>query len=604
MQTLNDKGAVAWKSTGDPFLDLFANNNLTVDSCLTAANYQTLIMTINKALSANVELFLKLMKYTRSIDDGKGAKLMYYLMISILRHHLLPANESTYLNILDWSHECNKDLLHLGHINYKFSHRKRQTVPEVKLYAKYLRQLLENILQDQTKLPSGSLLTLKYINTGHFRRLSQFIWDQVGVFDLSIYHPTTDNGKYIHQLLLKTSGSVTNKVARLIKTRYHEDLNLLDKLFQGSFPDGSKIEHHSSVESERVAELLGKCAAKCGEKTRLTIKKYQKDGVTDTLHQVLIDGFLEHQRRIKEKKLRVKVHGLDLADKCMEYFTNSDTDDVILEAQLVEIAAKLRNELTMIGGAKQVRKIGQKLNLIVDQSGSMDGKPLNAALFQALMFWEVFKVKKVYFFADSVRVLDLPEVNGMCSKIKHLYTHSTGTTNLQSVFDHLVANGDSAEVKMNLILTDGDCDPNYHVNNPFQTALVHFSKHMYCVFNLKEESLSFPYLDTDPRVCYISGHNPSVINSVIKSLAVAIKNGVQINPTMILSESLSKFDTSSLGVNLTVTDDTTINPQFYQELSVSMNRNVPKKSVPKPNVAEWKSPTCISESTDSDSDSD
>lgn len=69
--------------------------------------------------------------------------------------------------------------------------------------------------------------------------------------------------------------------------------------------------------------------------------------------------------------------------------------------------------------------------------------------------------------------------------------------------------------KMNLILTDGDCDPIGSHKNPFQNVLDDFPQHMYCVFNLGEDSLAFPYLDKDPRVCYISGHNPAIINSVI-----------------------------------------------------------------------------------------
>jgi hypothetical protein len=132
---------------------------------------------------------------------------------------------------------------------------------------------------------------------------------------------------------------------------------------------------------------------------------------------------------------------------------------------------------------------------------------------------------------------------------------------------------------------------------------------MFCVFNLKEESLAFPYLDTDPRVCYISGSNPTVIDSVIRSLAVAIKDNVQINPTMILHESLNKFDTSMLCLNVAFTDDSS--SHHYMELYSAMGRNVPKKSTPKPLSdhleAKWKPATLISDTesdTDTDTDSD
>jgi hypothetical protein len=101
---------------------------------------------------------------------------------------------------------------------------------------------------------------------------------------------------------------------------------------------------------------------------------------------------------------------------------------------------------------------------------------------------------------------------------------------------------------------------------------------MYCVFNLKEEKLAFPYRMDDSRVCYISGHNPSVIKSVIKCLAKAVNEHTQINPTMILEEALKTFDTSSLHVSLSVTDDTKTNSTFYTELYNSLLKNVPPKS--------------------------
>jgi hypothetical protein len=564
MQIHNAKGAPAWKSTGNPFLDLFANNNLTVESCV--STFSLLVETIVDALGRDTDTFLKLMKYTRNVNHGKGSKLMYYMMVSVLRRHLLPVSCDEYMRALEWSHECNKDILHLGHINYQLC---QIEMPEIKLYASHLRALLECILRDVTNW-SIDLLYLKYINTGHFSHLSKLIWRAVGKFDMNLYHPVTENGQFIMRLLAQTGGCVTNKAARLIKTRFHQDLHLLDRLFQGFFPDGTPICETTGEEYKLVADLLGKCATKCGMHAIACIEGYTKPA--EGFKAVLIKGLKEHQQRIRDNKTKVKVHGVDLSDRCMEFY-NGSVEDPLLEAQLTELAATLRTSLASIGGLRKLKKLGQKLNVIIDHSGSMEGKPLNSALYQTLMYWEVFKIKKVYFFSDTVRVVELPEIAGMCAKIKHLYILCQGSTNLQSVFDHLMTETDINTVKMNLVLTDGDCDPDHETSNPFHTALVHFPNHMFCVYNLKQEALAFPYLETDSRVCYISGNNPALIGNVIKCMAIALKNEIQISPTMILQESLSKFDTSTLGIEQIEIKTT----ETYQDRYASVVRNTPKK---------------------------
>lgn len=597
MQVLNNKGSIAWKSTGDPFLDLFANNNLTVDSCLSSIEqFREMSATINHALTSNLGLFLKLMKYTRSIDHGKGEKLMYYIMMSIFCHHCLKNNnEDLYPKVLSWSYECKKDILHLCRINTTLDLSRRGIISALTIYAEGLHKLIESILNDQVKLESGSLLWLKYINTGHFKRLSHLIWSIVEPFDVKQYHPKSSDGQYIHHLLTQTSGHITNRVARLIKSRYHEPLHLLDKLFQGCLPNGTNL-NNTPIIVDQVSMLLGQCAAKCGEKSRKTIKKYQSQPIKTTNQQILVDGLIKYVNMVKEQKIRVKVHGLDLADQCMDYFQNQ-AENPVLEAQLRETVTKLRQELKSLVSSKKLRKIGSKLNVIIDYSGSMEGTPLNSALLQALIFWEIFHIKNVYMFADQLMVVDLPIIKDMCPKIKYLYTKSGGSTNLQSVFDHLVSKGNPEEIKMNLILTDGDCDPNYRSNSPFQTALTYFPKHMFCVFNLKEKSLAFPYLMDDPRVCYISGHNPSIINGVIKCLAIAVNNGIQLNPTMILEESLKSFDIP-FPIEMIPIDDTTSNPDYYQKLYHSLNRNVPKNTIVNPEQCD------ISPNSESNSESE
>ena len=355
----------AWVSTGDPFLDLYANNHLTVESCLGSFEvFHQLVKSINQALCQNPTLFVKLVKYIRSIEQGKGGKLMYYLMMSIYRHHDLLM--SSYPSVLEWSYQCKKDLLHLGHINFHPAQ-----LPELQLYATHLHDLLEALLQDKP-IEAGGLLWIKYINTGHFEKLSKLVWKRVNRFDMTQYHPTSADGQWIAQLL-GSNGRITNKMTRQIKTHFHQQLHLLDDLYSDRFPDGTVMgtAGHFDQETLRVADLLGQCASKCGEKMRQTVKRY----MMEQTHPVLVTGTSIYQSRIKMKLVKLNVHGLDLTEKCMTYFENHDyLIDEILEAQLREFTDQLKAEIGNVGQ--------QHLNVIVDQSGSMKGKPLNSALFQ------------------------------------------------------------------------------------------------------------------------------------------------------------------------------------------------------------------------------
>ena len=111
------------------------------------------------------------------------------------------------------------------------------------------------------------------------------------------------------------------------------------------------------------------------------------------------------------------------------------------------------------------------------------------------MLWEVLDLKRIYFFADSVTCCELKPFDRMCHKIIHLYRRVLGSTNLQAIFDQLAIEKDNGDdvPKMNLILTDGDCDPNKMGHNPFNDALIRFPKDTFCVYNLKSEALAFPY---------------------------------------------------------------------------------------------------------------
>jgi hypothetical protein len=58
------------------------------------------------------------------------------------------------------------------------------------------------------------------------------------------------------------------------------------------------------------------------------------------------------------------------------------------------------------------------------------------------------------------------------------------------------------------------------------------------VINVKLEKLNFPYIDIDPKVCYLTGNNPKTINGLIKSMIISTRDKIPITPDLILTHSL------------------------------------------------------------------
>jgi hypothetical protein len=111
MQTLNNKNADAYSSTNSNLLDLFCYNKKI--SNMDYDNFKNLITTIINAKNENLPLFIKLLKFHRLINSGNGIKNIYTLCMMVLRLE----EPEIYKNVLEWSHECNKDILRLDRIN-------------------------------------------------------------------------------------------------------------------------------------------------------------------------------------------------------------------------------------------------------------------------------------------------------------------------------------------------------------------------------------------------------------------------------------------------------------------------------------------------------
>lgn len=585
-QCLNNKGAIGLKSTGNNFLDLFANNyknllncNANSDSGLSDMDFKSLYTTCLNAMFENIDLYLKMIKYTRSIKFGKGEKVSYFLMIIILKMLCIELNEAElYKKILYWTHECRKDIMHIAKMQYSVSFLNY----ECELYSENVKSLIHSILSDQ-KLNSGDLLWLKYINTPHFSQISKMIWKLIPPFDINKYNPITNNGQQILKLLNTCNGKISNKIARQIKSYFHSELNLVDKIFQGYLPDGSTIEC-TTEHAEMISKLLEKCASLCNKKTIKTINKFDN---RNDYHSTLVNGLTIYKNNINKNKSKIKVLSSSMSDECMDYYikfeNNKQFEDPILEAQLLKIAEEFKQDILSI---IYDEKYTDNINIIIDQSGSMKGKPLNTALYMGLLLWEVLNIKCIYFFSNYLSILELPTMNGMCKKIEYLYRHATGSTNLQSVFDHLTSTQLDGKNHVNLIMTDCDCDPVNGYNNPFQIALDTLPLHQFCVCNVKETNITFPYRSTSNNVCYLTGNNFSILKHLIKCMVDSIKNNISINSNMLLECALNKFDTSDIELcsfknrmdNLNKEEFVDKMNKLYSKIKKTMVSNVPPKN--------------------------
>ena len=352
---------------------------------------------------------------------------------------------------------------------------------------------------------------------------------------------------------------LTNKKRRNLKKMFNELVNLTDRMFQGFHTDGSPIGSLSDDEKEieMLFQVLKKTPTLSFAKAERTIKKWivERSRDIETVysskkHELIALAYEKYKAEASKKNVTVKTRGLDFVSKCWEY-SQSEIVDPVLEEQINNACDDLETlVLDSFDDSFTFETFANSLIPVLDISGSMKGTPIQTGLFYLLMLVKVFDVSEVHFFEShhTVRAIDVSWETNL-DLIKQIYTNVRGSTDLSSVFKYL--NDVRTSNKNVVIITDGDCDPNRYYggsSNPFHEVTrvdkeaSAYPKVVNCNFivvNVKETELKFPYLNIDPRVCYLTGNNPKTLNGFIKALCEATKTGTPITPDLILKYTLA-----------------------------------------------------------------
>jgi len=113
MLKLNNKNAEAYTTTNSKILDLFCYNKRMRIATNNYDEFKELINMIISAKNENLELFIKLLKFHRLINNGNGIKNIYHLCLMVLRIE----EPEIYKDVLKWSYEYCKDILRMDRIN-------------------------------------------------------------------------------------------------------------------------------------------------------------------------------------------------------------------------------------------------------------------------------------------------------------------------------------------------------------------------------------------------------------------------------------------------------------------------------------------------------
>jgi hypothetical protein len=558
--TLNEKGAVSYRHTFSSLLDLFGQNITNGDDVkeMSYEEFNELFETCYKAYVSDPNLFIAMLAYRRSIHHV-GQKMMYYIMMYIVRtYHNYTTFENSkqtrevkvineekkekkeniqkksffsmfvekiafkrkdeedqidnedekiivtkefskekndYIDILNWSHACKKDLLRMSRIYSSVS--PSSTFPEL--------QLASNMVFDYiSKDENESNLLFKYLGTDHFEKENKIIRDKLNRKlqnnDLSIY---------------------SNKMLRKFYSSQKSRLYLVDYLLRGEKEDGRPI----TIEDEDyVVDYLKKVSAKAFKKVMKTISHFGYS--TKDYQQVLYRAYQKIQSEIVSKKFSVKSTGMNPIEDCYFYRNKNEIDPILesmLDTKLQTLKTRVKNILT-----------DSSIDLVIDNSGSMDGQPIQTAWYITMMMHKLCHLSSFIVFNTTaskhfIESSEASEEKTWKDTIDSIYRPVRGSTYLDTIFPHLENNDN-----LTLILTDGDCDPNSQGNNPFQEALNRFPKRKFVVWNLKNKKLCFPYSSLDDRVGYISGNEIGLVEAVFSSLP-------NISPIGLMRECLKEF---------------------------------------------------------------
>lgn len=478
---------------------------------------------------------------------------------------------------------------------------------ELVIYGNRIYELFINLMTPEFD-GNYNLMFLKYMSYehGHWEVETHLIWQYVetkikantSFADLvnSNLELKTDLGSEL-RTILKDSFDLANlnrpvftkKTRRLIKKCFNSHINLLDNLFKGIHQDGTTFGSQSKEkEINNIAYQLKRSATLAFDRFEKTVSTYpemREDNTeevkTSITKRYLVEGYQKYLQMLKEGKAKVKTTGLDASQQVWEFFNSSETFSQSVESKLEDLVSKLKISLIETSGTALFNQLAQRFSLVLDISGSMQGKPIQTGLLYMVLMAKVFGIHTMYYFEDRLHQVNLrdEDLNGtLCGLVKKIYKHIHGCTNLTSVFTHFKSS--NIRDKNVIIITDGDCDPSDYSGrtNPFHTAPKKEQNLKYIVVNVKETKMNFPYLGMDPDVCYVSGNNPKTLNGLIKALVVSFMQNVSLTPTLVLSCSLDLDELSNtfdVGTFSNVYEEETIQKVFH----VFMKNKPPTKKV-------------------------
>ena len=487
---LNEKGAVAYRSTFLSLIDLFGlnlKNGIDIRN-MSYTEFKDILDTCHKAYLSDPNQYLSLVGYRRSIDHI-GQKMMYYIMMYIVRRY--ENGYERYKNILNWSHNCKKDLLRMARIYNMAFHplRHENEQPELSLYTDTIFNFIKN--NSNSDISDISDIAFKYIGTGHFDKenclIKQFLNDRLTQHNLPTY---------------------TNSSLRKFYSKQKSKLHLGDSLLRGEKEDGSPIDEEYTV------NYLKKMSAMAFKKMMETISNFEN--FENGYKKVLYQAYRTLREQISENKFSVKSTGINPILDCYEYYLSMTPgyentvkcDSVMLESMLNKKLSLLRTRMK-----DNINAVKNKIDIVIDISVSMYGEPIKTAYYIALMLHKLYDINNVITFSDDAKRVEITSSgqDDWKGPIKSLYGMTQGSTRLHHIFP-LLENNDNTTI----IITDGDCDPVYG-ENPFQQALSNFPTRKFIVWNVKQKKLCFPYSSMDDRVGYITGNETGLIEAVFKN---------------------------------------------------------------------------------------
>lgn len=540
LRSVNAKGADAFICTTEPLVDLFTR--CSKNPYMSLEEFTTLLTELHAAMNSNPESFLKLLKFHRSIKAGNGIKQYYYLGMTILK---VCSAGTLYREMLDWTYQYAKDLHQMSRLTAGLQNaplgcaENHDQENEVTLYASKVHTQLKKLLKAEQE--GSDPMIFKYLSHegGHWDEETQQVWRVVDRLllqdtELEVLLTTAsplecEAGNEIRALLREQIGKgtfITRRVARKIKVAVDSTLHLTDYLLAGVHYSGQPFdcaEENQAAEVELVAKEISQSSGIATTNLLKTLAKKAPERRSDEgeeevevispVRQLLRLGYTRYREMLASKEIVAKEVGQDLSAEVWRYFREG-IDETGLESKLTQRIERVRNKvMPMFTEEFTVQEFIDSFVIIVDRSGSMGGSPLQNACLHMLIMAKLFRVKEVLYFENSVAALPLTDADldgPILELVRKVYTRDNGGTDLMVALRWLEQA--KAGNKNVVIITDSDCDPSSFgtTESPFHaacdpSAFAYLPTNRYIVMNVKETTMSFPYLSFHPNVAYVSG---------------------------------------------------------------------------------------------------